>query len=349
MQKTNSLKFNILYLLFPAALGACIWIARDFEGQSAQSFFGIAETEPYTLNFDHDIAVRELRVKTGDLLKKGDTLAIFERVDLDRAESESRADLVQTNTESAAEYRILEKEKALVTARMQAKLRELQSQMRLLRTEDSLKTAFRKNIYTDLPTPDNQIVTDKIAALRKEMTDVETEAEEELRVLSARQSATREVAAAKSGQAQAELGFVRAERNRLLLVSPIDGYVEGIFFGKNALVPAHRDLLKINPLAPNRIIGFIHEAAEVPFSVGQTVELASFNRPEVTTQGTIVGSNPKMSELPLRLRKLAEVRSWGREVFIQMPEQNAFFISEKINITLGPLTPAQPISAGHDK
>jgi hypothetical protein len=51
-----------------------------------------------------------------------------------------------------------------------------------------------------------------------------------------------------------------------------------------------------------------------------------------------VGSNPKLTELPLRLRKFIELRTWGREVFIQLPEQNGFYISEKIAIILPNLT-----------
>lgn len=329
------MKFNILFLLFPAALAACIWIARDFQGQSSNLFFGIAETEPQTLNFDRDIAVRELRVKPGDLVKKGDTLAIFARADLDKTEAERRAEIARNETERAAEHAVLEKEKELATMRLRAKTSELAAQIRLLRTEDSLKTAYRKNIYGDLAiAPESKLAAEKTATLQKEIASLETEAREELRLLEAKQSALRSIAGAKTGLSQTEIAFVEAERGRLLLIAPIDGYIEEVYFGKNALVPAHRDLMKINPRAPNRIIGFIHETAAVPFSIGQEVELASSARPEIKARGIIVGSNPKMTELPLRLRKFIEVRSWGREVFIRLPEDNGFFISEKITITL---------------
>ncbi len=68
--------------------------------------------------------------------------------------------------------------------------------------------------------------------------------------------------------------------------------------------------------------------------MGSQVQLASFNRSEVVTSGIIVGVNPKMTELPLRLRKFIDLRSWGREVYISIPDTNSFYISEKVNITL---------------
>lgn len=335
LPKVKKMKFNILYFLFPAALAACYWIALDFQGQSTNSFFGIAETEPQTLNFDRDIAVREVRVRVGDLVKKGDTLAIFARADLDKTETERRSDIRQNDTERAAEHSIFEKEKQVVAARQQAKIGELRTQIRVLRTEDSLKTIFRKSIYDNLPAaPENRVVAAEIAALEKEIAQLETETREEIRLLDTRQTANQSLAQAKNQQAQTEIGFVQAERNRLLLIAPLDGYVEDVFFGRNSLVPAHRDLIKINPRQPNKIIGFIHENADVPFSLGQEVELASAARPTVRVRGKIIGSNPKMTELPLRLRKFIELRSWGREVFIQLPEANEFFISEKILISL---------------
>ena len=128
--------------------------------------------------------------------------------------------------------------------------------------------------------------------------------------------------------------MIATERERLVLISPINGYVEDVYFSVNAMIPAHKDLVKINPDAPNKIIGFIHETNEVPLSIGSNVEMSSFNRPGIVSTGLIVGVNPKMTELPLRLRKFIDLRSWGREVYISIPDTNSFYISEKVNITL---------------
>jgi len=333
--KKRCMKFNILYLLFPAAIFACFWIVHDFQGQSSNTFFGIVETESRTLNLDHDIAVGDIRVQTGDLVKKGDTLAIFTRADLDKSEVERRNEITRAETERSTQHTVLEKEKELVAARLRAKTGELKAQIRVLRTEDSLKTSYRNNIYGNLPAaPESKLAAEEAAALQKQIADLEAEAREELRLLESKQSALQRVTATKTGLSVAEIGFIEAERGRLLLIAPIDGYVESVFFGQNALVPAHSDLIKINPLTPNRIIGFIHETAEVPFSIGQEVELVSTARPEIKAKGVIIGSNPKMSELPLRLRKFIELRSWGREVYISLPDNNGFYISEKITITL---------------
>lgn len=328
------MKFNILYLLFPAALAACFWIASDFQYQSVNSFFGIAESEPRSLNFDHDIAVREVFVKTGDLVKKGDTLATFYRAELDEQSLENWSELRLTETERAAEFSILEKEKELVRTRLSANVRELQAEISLLITEDSLNTLFRGSVYSDLKPAGNKMVADKIAARRKQIDDLQKNAAEEIRILESKQAALGAVASVRNESTRAAQKQLESEKNRLFLIAPIDGYVETVLVARNALVEAFTELMKINPQVPNTVIGFIHEASDAPLAVGQEVELVSFNRPEVKCSGRITSINPKMTELPLRLRKFIEMRSWGREVFIGLPQDNRFYISEKITINL---------------
>ena len=328
------MKFNILYLLFPAALAACFWIASDFQYQSVNSFFGIAETEPRSLNFDHDIAVREVFVKTGDLVKQGDTLATFYRAELDEQSLENLSDLQLTETERAAEYAILEKEKELVRTRLSADVRELYAEISLLVTEDSLNSVFRGSIYPDLKPAGNKIVADKLEALKKQIDDLQKSAREEINILESKQAALGAVASARKAGTRAALQQLETEKNRLFLIAPIDGYVESVMVSRNSLVEAFTELMKINPHAPNMVVGFIHEASDAPLAVGQEVELVSFNRPEMKCSGRITSINPRMTELPLRLRKFIEMRSWGREVYIGLPPENRFYISEKITINL---------------
>ncbi len=328
------MRFNVLYILFPAAILACLWIARDFQGRQGNTFFGIAETEPRILNFDHDLSVREVFIKAGDKIKAGDTLAIFHRAELDENEFSQYREMVTNETARAAERAILEKEKEVVQARLNVDIRELAIDIKLLQTEDSIMMVYRGNLYGQSTPVQNRVIKERIEGLQKQMEDLKHEAEEELLVLSAKISATDQIAAEKANKLKGQLTMIATERERLVLISPINGYVEDVYFSVNALIPAHKDLVKINPDTPNKIIGFIHETNEVPLSIGSNVEMTSFNRPGIVSTGLIVGVNPKMTELPLRLRKFIDLRSWGREVYISIPDTNSFFISEKVNITL---------------
>jgi multidrug resistance efflux pump len=338
------MKINLLYLLLPAAAYACYWIVGDLQGQSGQSFFATAESESRLLNYEHDVLVQSVRVEMGQQVKIGDTLAVLFRSELDKTTTARLADINQIETERSAKNLVLEKDKDIVLVKKNAQISDLQAKIKVLQAEDAVQTNLKNSVYGDPSVSDNKskinIKREQIAALESEIGQVEKQSVEQIRLLESQRQANQTVATAKVQQVQKELDFVRLERNKLAVIAPIDGFVEQVFISKNALVPAYKDLVKLNPRKPNKIIGFIHESANVPFHLGDSVTLASASRVTVVTQGRIIGSSPKLVELPYRLRKFTEVRAWGREVYIQLPDTNAFFIGEKIAVTL-PQPPPQ--------
>jgi multidrug resistance efflux pump len=327
------MKINLLYLLLPAAMLGCYWIVNDFQGQSIHTFFGTAETEPQTLNFEHPVLVQDVKVITGNYVKKGDTLAILYRSELDKTTIERLADINQVEVERNAKSETLNKDRDVLKAKNAAHISDLQAQIHILQTEDSLKNSVKKAIFDNIPS-ENGLVREKMAALQAEIAQAEKQTQEQINQLETQRQATQVIAQAKISQVQKDLDYVKLEKTKLVMLSPFDGYMEEVTVVKNSLVPAYKDLFKINAKKPNKIIGFIHETADVPFHLGDSVTLASSARPLLQTKGTIVGSNPKLVELPYRLRKFTELRAWGREVFIQMPDTNQFYIGEKVVVTL---------------
>ena len=328
------MKINLLYILIPAALFGCYWIAKDLQSQSTVSFFGTAETEPQTLNFEHAVLVQDIRVVSGNQVKKGDTLAIFYRSELDKTTVEKLADINQLEVEKNAKNETLNKDKDVLLARQTARIAELKAEIRVLQTEDSLQLALKKNIYNTENANRISSKSEQIKVLQESILQLEKQTQEQIAQINSQRQANQVIAQAKLNQVQKDIDFVKLERNKLFLIAPMDGYVEQVNMGKNMLIPQYKDMIKINPKKPNKIIGFIHESTEVPFQLGDSVGISSASRPAILTKGTIVGSSPKLVELPLRLRKFVEVKAWGREIFIQMPDTNKFYIGEKIVISL---------------
>ncbi len=65
-----------------------------------------------------------------------------------------------------------------------------------------------------------------------------------------------------------------------------------------------------------------------------TIEVDVVRRPSVKANAVLIGSSPQLVELPTRLRKLQTVSSWGRELYINLPAQNDFFIGEKMIVRI---------------
>jgi multidrug resistance efflux pump len=337
------MKINLLYLLLPLAAYGCYWIMTDLQGQSGQTFFATAESESRMLTYEHPVLVQSLRAEMGQQVKAGDTLAILFRSELDRSAAQRLADMTQIEAERTAKNTLFDQEKGVLLAKKAAQIADIQAQIKILQTEEAALANVKSSIYSDPAAASSQNLNVKrtqMAALEASIAPLEQQFAEQMRQIESQRAANQSVSAAKTNQLKGELGFIDMDRNKLALIAPMDGFIEQVFISKNALVPSYRDLIKINPRKPNKLIGFIHESANVPFQLGDSVILSSSTRLNIVTTGKIMGSSPKLVELPYRLRKFTEVRAWGREVYIQLPETNAFFIGEKISVTL-PNTPPQ--------
>jgi hypothetical protein len=117
-------------------------------------------------------------------------------------------------------------------------------------------------------------------------------------------------------------------------LSPIDGFVENIFAFENQITPQYNPLIKLNPERPNKIKGFLPESVDMAYRFGDTVEVHAARRPSVKAKAVLIGSNPQLVELPMRLRKFQTASTWGRELYINLPPENDFFIGEKIIIKM---------------
>ena len=327
------MKFNILYIIIPLTIGACIYIVRDLMGQSEKTFFATAESEARTLNFEHSVMLQELRIVAGQAVKKGDTLAILFRSELDRNLTENLTQISQFETEAQAKNTTLDKDKEVLLARQAALESRLQAEIKILRTEDSLQNTLKNAIFPQTQSRIS-IRQEQIAALQQQINQEKKQIIEQIQQLEAQKKANSTIAVSKVAQVKNSINFVALDKTKLALIAPIDGYVEQIFVTNNTMIPQYKDIVKINPKKPNRVIGFIHESSVIPFNIGDSVSLSSFTRPELNTRGIISGCSPQLVELPLRLRRFAEMRAWGRAIYIEMPDTNRFYIGEKLTISL---------------
>lgn len=328
------MKFNLLYLLIFIALAACYWIVHDLSNQGDHIFFGAAEAEGRIVNVDFAALVQRVYTRPGMEVHKGDTLALLFRAELDRKTQEYLVEIRQLETEHQAKAALLQKDRDLLHTKQTAHTAALESEIKLLEAEADIQSNLKNLVGT--ATQNNgaagqaNLKAQQMAALRQSIHQSELQTEEQLSQINTQLKTSREITANKIAQIQQNIDFLNAEKPRLALLSPIDGYVEQVNAAANEMVQQYRELFKVNPQRPNKVIGFIHESTQIPFRIGDSVELASVSRITVPCKARISGVSPKMVELPFRLRKFTEVRTWGREVFINLPEDNPFFIGEKI-------------------
>jgi acetyl/propionyl-CoA carboxylase alpha subunit len=326
------MKFNILYALWVLFFGLSIMLVYSFSNKAAIELFGAAETEGQVLSYEYPILVRQIKVHTGDAVHKGDTLLVAIRPDLDKQSVLKSGELQQDRAAKQASKEDIRNEIEKLTSEHQSKINNLKTDIQLLEAEEAAQSDLRQLVSNERNS--RSLLLDKIQLLENTIRNEERRFRTQLRQLQAQDAAMAEVHDTKMQAVHQEMLFMKEAQSKLVLVAPMDGFIENVTVFENETTSQYKGLLKINPKMPDKVKGFLPEASEALYRMGDTVQLRSSTRPTVLHSGILVGAAPQLVELPLRLRKIQEIKAWGREVYIKLPPQNEFFIGEKVVITL---------------
>lgn len=330
------MKLNPIYALWSVAAGTCIWVATTFIIHTDNVFFGSAESEGHVLSLQHPVLVEKVYVQVGNQVRKGDTLAVCLRSDLDKIAVDKTSEIKQFGIEKQSKSTAIQQEIGILKAKKVALISELEAQIRLIKTEDGIQSALKEAINgTDkVKQPTSNLKTEKINSLKESINQTHRQIQEQVVLLSQQLNANESIYTAKVEQAQEQMAFIEKDRKHLVLIAPIDGFVEAVAAIAHEVAPQYKELIKLNPNKPNKIRGFIHESTEMDYRLGDTVDVSSVARTDIKTRGIIIGSSPQLVELPLRLRKFTTRSAWGREIYLKLIKDSDLFISEKVLVTL---------------
>jgi hypothetical protein len=326
------MKFNILYALWLLLFGISVWLVYRFSNTAAIELFGTAETEGQVLSYEYPVLVHQIKVRTGDAVRKGDTLLVSSRPDLDKQTILKTNELQQNEAAKQASTEDLRNEIEKLTGEHFTKVNGLKTDIELLEAEEAAQSDLRKLVSNEKNT--KSLLVDKIRLLENTVRLEERRFTMQMKQLKAQQTAMAVVHDTRMQSVNQEMVFMRDAQTKLILRAPMDGFIENVTVFEKETTAQFKPLLKINPRTPDKVKGFLPEASEALYRMGDTVQLRSTTRPLVIQTGILVGAAPQLVELPLRLRKIQEMKAWGREVYIKLPSQNDFFIGEKILITL---------------
>jgi multidrug resistance efflux pump len=327
------MKFNLLYLIWVVALGGFLYLGQHLKTQSGQQLFGIAETEGKNIKVDFPAVVQQCRIRAGQQVRKGDTVLVLLRSELDQKTTLKSTELQQLETERGVKNSNVIREVELFIARQNARIADLQAQIKVIESEINAQNSLKEFIGSG-KTVDNNIKLQEIKTLEEAIRQANIQTAEQRKVFDNQQVGNNNLSAAKTKQLNEELTFIDKEKTKLVLIAPCDGFIEQVFVANGEVCDGYKDLYKINPFQPTKIIGFIHESLNMNYRLGDTVALQSFTRPDVKTKAILTSISPKLVELPYRLRRNAEIKSWGREVYVNLPVDNQFFIGEKVQLKL---------------
>ena len=328
------MKFNILYIFWVFLLVIAVWLMTRFSNTSETTIFGSAETQGQILNYEYSVFVRKIFVRPGDFVHKGDTLMLLGRPELDKEKTLKNNEIQVNVAENQAKSQNIDKELERLSTEYATKVNELKSEIQLLESEERTQAAIRLVVENGKNEGHKSILVEKINTLKTAIKVEEQHYKTLTRKLNQQRVAETSVSTSKKNTISQEISFLDQAKGKLVLIAPIEGYIEVISAFQNEIAPQYKELIKLNSKRPNMVKGFLPEGANVMYQLGDSVDLRSSTRPDMRAKGILVGGTPQIVELPDRLNKFDKFKSWGREIYVKLPPNNNFFVGEKIIITI---------------
>jgi multidrug resistance efflux pump len=327
------MRFNPFYLVV-ALLGlSLIFLFRPPTDEDL-SFFGFAESNETTINYNYPVVIDELLVRPGQAVALGQSLLKV-----------SRRNAKEALTDQTFRIAELRAEESIFRQRKKSELREADQKSidDLARIEEDIislskELTYKKSLASGLESitataVDYQPMENKIALLAAEKARKLEVADLRKSNLQQELSLGRNPYAEQIRRLEAEMEFEEGHKVQPFIVkAPTDGLVGNIEVREEEHVQSFQTLLSF--YEPHSIIvrGYVHEDQIARVALGDQLEVYSLKTEGLTYLGNVVGLGSRIVEIPTRLRKLPEFKTYGREVIVEISPENTFLQKEKIGI-----------------
>ena len=124
---------------------------------------------------------------------------------------------------------------------------------------------------------------------------------------------------------------LKNENSQLLRRAEKKGTIGNMFVQRNELVPPYKTLLTVYDLNPTLIKAFVQEQGVKNLRIGARVMVESINR-KYEIEGQIMEIGSRVTAYPDKINPLTNQKSYGQEIFINIPDENDFLNGEKVYV-----------------
>lgn len=326
------MKYFNLYYIAIIGVGVFLWNLNKSLGKEVVAFYGFAETKETEINFNYPVAVGDIKVRPGEYVSKNtpllDVYRIKSKETLDDKEfkvAELRAKEKIWRTNKEEDLQRLRSKKAIALEEIKTEIEKLER-----------KKAFENSLYDDLttvtvPTANHKPTSNKIEALNRELTLIQTNYDQQI-------AATEKALIVGKSPYQIEVNRLNAAQNfeqankkqYIQITAPEDGLIGNIHCKEAEHIPSYKTLVTFYEPNPTMVKGFLQEDLLLHVALQDSFIVRSTKDNELLCYGTVTGLGSRIIEIPDRLRKIKDLKTYGREVLVSIPAKNPFLQKEKV-------------------
>ncbi len=330
------MKFNIIYLA-TLIVGIGIWQISRHYGEKSLQFYGFSENKEIEIKLDQSGTVMELYVVPGQKVTKGSKLIALAQEKLPQAMTQVQHEIDELElrdqlwrSETRAVIQRLKAEKEAEIGEVNVRIAELEAE----RARNHSLISELKSVKASPPRSDEtpSLYGLKLQGLQEELALLSKPYDLRIRQLEQELAAPDHPLRAKIRKLKAEFANYQTREERLTITAPSDGVVGNIDCKASENVNAYATLMSFYEETPTQVKGYVIETLILEVEIGDVLTVMSTTQTGYTCEGTVTGLGSRIVEIPERLRKMPDLKTYGREVLIEIPASNRFLQKEKVVI-----------------
>jgi multidrug resistance efflux pump len=332
-------KFNLIYIL--ALLIAVLLIASiNFKMDSSVTFYGFAENKETEINMEKPIEITKIYVTTGQKVEKGTVLLDVLSFGLPLKINNKNFEIEELQTKYSLWKTDLDWKISQYNIELNEKTSKIQSEIDVYNSQIAQNKKLAENIKsininngTENSTVKNPLSI-KIEGLQKELDFTKNIINTQISSLKSERFAKSNPLLSKISSLKGEVDFLNSKIVKQTIIAPSDGLIGNIHCKEDEKIASFNTLITFYEESPTQVVGYIHEDLLLKININDSIKVFSSSRPGIKNAGIVKTLGSRIVEIPPRLRKIKELKTFGREIIIEIPPENPFLQKEKVILNL---------------
>ena len=331
-------KFNLIYFV---AIMICILLLYSlfFKADNSVTFYGFAENKETEISMDNGIEVEEIFVTVGQKVEKGDSLlnVVSATLPLKISDTEYKIEELETKYnlwKSGLDWKISQYKIELNenTGKIQSQIDQLNAEL-----ENNKKLSKTiKSIDSD-PNTNYEIVNPtliKLEALNEALKHTKGIINTQINNLKSERFADNNPLLSEIRALEVQLTHYQERKKEEVIIAPTNGLIGNVHCKEGEKISSFGALISFYEESPTLVLGYIHEELILKIKINDSIGIFSSSRPDIQNKGIVKTLGSRIVEIPPRLRKIKELKTFGREIIIEIPPDNPFLQKEKVILNL---------------
>ncbi|MCQ2123460.1 MAG: HlyD family efflux transporter periplasmic adaptor subunit [Fibrobacter sp.] len=303
----------------------------------ASMFQGIAEATETTISLPSPTEVVKVHVMPGQSIHAGDTIVELNRPDLTLRITELTRELDAIEGRSSLGTAEIDQKVAEVKADLASRSLALKSEIRNLETEyqknKEIAAKLKSLKNSDSKSDGNDAMAMRIKSLKNELAVINANANEQIKLLKSSGRLQKSAGKTEVENLKKELAELQKQQEELVQIAKEDWVVGSVNARDGEKLSSFAPVVTLTHKSPTLVRGYIHERMYQRMDVGETVKVRTLGGTGKAIKGKVVGLSSRIVEFPMRMWKMPEMPIHGREVIIQIPDENPFLLGEMVTIS----------------